>query len=346
MNPVKRQMSKIIQLILTIVLAISSISMPMRAEAKENIVVVIDPGHGGTNLGANPPGYVEKEMTLITALAMKEELEKYQGVTVYLTRNTDAELSLEQRAVMAKSVNADFLYSLHYNMSANHFFYGSEVWAQSTGTNYVKGYAQGQLFLNEFVSNYGLFSRGVKVKLGKSGNEYYGILRQSEKLGVPAVIVEHCHLDHMNDANYYNSTEKLQAFGKSDATAVAKYFGLSSQVLAVDYSNYPKTLVTASATPKVQDLTPPEIATLSVSSRNVTNKKLNIHVTAADSNTGIMYYAYSTDGGGSWSALQPWPSATDNLTIEIPASYGPTRSAVVAVFNSYDGMTLSNAVAY
>ena len=69
------------------------------SQAKENIVIMIDPGHGGANLGANPTGYVEKDMTLVTALAMKEELEKYQGVSVYLTRNTDVDLSLSYNFV-------------------------------------------------------------------------------------------------------------------------------------------------------------------------------------------------------------------------------------------------------
>lgn len=339
-------MKRVFPLLLSLTVIMSFLAIPVKAEAKDNVVIMIDPGHGGTNLGANPPGYVEKEMTLVTALSMKEELEKYKGVEVYLTRNTDVELSLEQRAQMAKSVDADFLYSLHYNMSANHFFYGSEVWAQSEGANYTKGYSQGQLLLNEFSSTYGLFSRGVKVKLGKSGDEYYGILRHSTKLRVPAIIVEHCHLDHVNDANFYNTTEKLQAFGRSDATAVAKYFGLSSKELGVDYSNYPKAEIKESATPKKQDVTPPEVASLEIISKDISNRKITIRVKASDSDTGIMYYTYSTDGGVSWATLQIWPSATEMLSVEIPAKYGDNRSAVVAVFNSYDGMTISKSENY
>lgn len=338
-------MKKVLSLLLGLALVIGIVPIPMKVSAKENVVIMIDPGHGGTNLGANPPGYVEKDMTLVTAMAMKAELDKYQGITVYMTRTTDAELSLEQRAQLAKSVNADFLYSLHYNMSANHFFYGSEIWAQSLGTNYTKGYAQGQLFLNEFTGA-GLFSRGVKVKLGKTGDEYYGILRHAQSMGVPAVIVEHCHLDHANDANYYNSVEKLRAFGKADATAVAKYYGLASKELGVNYANYAKANVTPSSTRKMQDLTPPEMAALQVTATDTANKTLSINLKASDSDTGIMYYAYSTDAGASWSSLQIWPSATDSISIKIPAKYGDNRNVVAAVFNSYDGMSLSNVVTY
>ena len=60
----------------------------------EPVVVVLDPGHGGENLGAEYNGYTEKDMTMIVATAMKEELEKYEGVEVYLTRDVDKDMSL------------------------------------------------------------------------------------------------------------------------------------------------------------------------------------------------------------------------------------------------------------
>lgn len=339
-------MRKIILKALILSLIIGIFGQPITSQAKENIVIMIDPGHGGANLGANPTGYVEKDMTLVTALAMKEELEKYQGVSVYLTRNTDVDLSLQDRAQMAKNVNADFLYSLHYNMSANHVFYGAEIWAQSTGANYAKGYTQGQLLLSEFITVNDIFSRGVKVKVGKSGNEYYGILRYASKFGVPAVIVEHCHLDQAFDAEHFNSAEKLKQFGRSDATAVAKYFGLASSSLKVDYSNYPKPTIEPPSQQKTQDLTPPEIATLKVTEVDAANKTVSIQISAADRETGIMYYSFSTDGGATFEPLQIWPSATETLTIKVPAKFGQNRNAIAAVFNSYDGMALSSPVIY
>ena len=47
------------------------------AHGAQPVVVAIDPGHGGENLGAECNGYTEKNLTMIVALAMKEELEKY-----------------------------------------------------------------------------------------------------------------------------------------------------------------------------------------------------------------------------------------------------------------------------
>ena len=99
---------------------------PRMVHAQEPVIIVIDPGHGGKNLGAQYDGYVEKDMTMVTAMAMKEELERYENVVVYLTHETDTDLSIKARAQFAREKEADFLFCLHYNSSENHNFYGAE----------------------------------------------------------------------------------------------------------------------------------------------------------------------------------------------------------------------------
>ena len=95
-------------------------------ESEDQIIVVIDPGHGGENLGGEYEDYTEKEMTMIVANAMKEELEKYDGITVYLTRSGDEELSLDERCAYAESVGADFMFCLHLNLSEHHTLFVAE----------------------------------------------------------------------------------------------------------------------------------------------------------------------------------------------------------------------------
>ncbi|MEG1847654.1 MAG: N-acetylmuramoyl-L-alanine amidase [Lachnospiraceae bacterium] len=343
--------NKRIRLLSIFLIPILMLATPLFADAKqakENVIVVIDPGHGGTNLGAQPiDGNLEKNMTMITALAMKAELEKYDGVTVYLTRTSDVTMSLEERAVAAQSVNADFLFSIHYNLSASHNFYGSEVWAQSTGENYTKGYAVGKLLLDEYKTYFNTYDRGVKVKLNKKGGEYYGILRTTSERAIPAVIVEHCHLDHQNDIGYANTIQKLQAFGLADATAVAKYFGLASPALGVDYADYPQEKIPAQAIPMIQDLTPPELINVQMNRINQEKQTLDITMNAVDSNTGILYYSYTADGGQTWSLLQPWTDGQMNaVTIEIPAAKSGHRLVAIRAYNGYDAMSESAPVVY
>ena len=205
---------------------------------EHDIRIVIDPGHGGENLGGEYEDYTEKEMTIIVANAMKEELEKYEGITVYLTRTGDQDLTLEERCEYAKSVDADFLFCLHFNISEYHTLFGAECWVSAFGENYSKGYSFANVEM-DMLQELGLYSRGIKTRLNSKGTDYYGIIRHATERDIPCVLIEHCHLDQENDKPFFDHDEKLKAFGRLDAAAVAKYFHLKSEELGVDYIKMP-----------------------------------------------------------------------------------------------------------
>ena len=71
---------------------------PRAQETGERVVIVIDPGHGGDNEGTLEGPAQEKKMTMVTALAMYEELTKYDNVDVYLTHTDDVTMSLADRS--------------------------------------------------------------------------------------------------------------------------------------------------------------------------------------------------------------------------------------------------------
>jgi len=227
---------------LLVVLSFLCAFLPERTvlAAEENsddeIIIVLDPGHGGENEGALWNGWVEKEITMVTANAMKEHLEKFDGVTVYLTHDdVEQNLDLEERAKIAKSLNADYFICLHYNMSGKHTHYGSEIWIPRKGNNNRTGYQLGTLFMNEFKA-IGLSDRSIKTRKNRKGQDYYGILRASQELDVPCILVEHAHLDNSKDEFFTNEVSDFKRFGRLDAEAVAKYFGLKSEELGEDYS--------------------------------------------------------------------------------------------------------------
>ncbi|MBR3732736.1 MAG: N-acetylmuramoyl-L-alanine amidase, partial [Spirochaetales bacterium] len=185
-------MNKTIKSIIKIVIAlfVFVISFNTRSFGAhcENIVVVIDPGHGGDSLGGNYEDRIERDINLITAFAMRDRLEQYDGVDVYVTRenNTDKEMTRKERFDFAKKVDADFLFSIHYNMSEYHTLFGSEVWIPSKGNNYVLGYQFATVEMKA-LTELGLFDRGIKNKLDKNkSGEYYGILKYSEEYDIPA----------------------------------------------------------------------------------------------------------------------------------------------------------------
>lgn len=319
-------------------------------KAEESLVIVIDPGHGGENLGAEYGEYTEKDMTMVTAMAMKEELEKYDQVTVYLTHDTDMDMSLEQRALFAKEKNADFLFCLHFNMSDKHDLFGAEVWVPAGGEYYARGYSFAQIQMAE-LTGIGLYSRGIKTRLNDRGDNYYGILRYCSREQVPSVLIEHCHLDHIKDQKFYQQgEEQLKEFGRLDALAVAKYFRLRSETLGVDYSDYPVPETTVPSGMVAPDKTEPELCHIEVADINKETGEITINMEAEDSDSYILYYNYSYDGGNTYSMPEAWPRTdawnqsdqTYTFTIKVPFDEQIVLRAGAG--NGFDVWTESNEI--
>lgn len=341
-----------IKLIFTIFIALFGLLGTGRsAYAKEGLVIVIDPGHGGENLGGQYEEYREKDINPIVAQAMKEELEKYEGVTVYLTHEEDRDMSIEDRALFAKEKDADFLICLHFNMSVNHDLYGAEVWVPASGEYYAKGYALAEIQMQE-LTGLGLHSRGIKTRINDREQDYYGILRYCTREGIPSILVEHCHFDNPNDQPFYQEgEEQWKQLGILDATAVAKYFKLHSESLSVDYSDYPVSEISIPSGLVRPDETAPELCRIRADLPDKETGEVQVHVDAADQDGYIQYYSYSLNGGNSYSELFPWPGNEDSdqpeeeaeITINLP--FDRNIELRLCVYNGYDKWTESNIVA-
>lgn len=94
-------------------------------------VVVLDPGHGGTNRGAFGPWIkrYEKRMTLTLARRTANYLRLgLPGIRVVLTRDRDEYLTLAQRVRRANHAKADLFLSIHLNACESHALYGYETY--------------------------------------------------------------------------------------------------------------------------------------------------------------------------------------------------------------------------
>jgi N-acetylmuramoyl-L-alanine amidase len=97
-------------------------------------VVVLDPGHGGTNYGAqNPESQVyEKRLTLILAQRTASYLQQWvPQMRVVLTRTRDEYLTLEQRVRRANAAGGDLFVSLHLNATEHRGRQGFETFLLS-----------------------------------------------------------------------------------------------------------------------------------------------------------------------------------------------------------------------
>jgi N-acetylmuramoyl-L-alanine amidase len=323
----------------------------------EQIVIVIDPGHGGTNIGTQSGHTDEKVMTMATAKAMLQELEKYDNVKVYLTHSDDKDMSLAERAEFAASVNADFLFSIHYNASENHTMYGTEVWVSCQAPYNAYGYQFGYAHL-QAMGEKGLFLRGVKTRIDpQNKNDYYGVIRESVALSVPAVIIEHCYVDEEHDASYIETQADWEELGRTDALSVAKYFGLKSTSLGVDYSSEASKLQAVSADSIVQstlqDSTAPDVCEIELVECDYETGEVSLTVRAADYDSPLIYYNYSIDNGLTWSQLEGWPGSnaltgeyTDTFQLNLQIPGGKRPNIIVKAYNKADLETKSNVLSF
>lgn len=223
--------------------AVASVADNLKG-ANSNVKVVLDPGHDGTHAGASGFGVQEADLTLKIATYCKEELSTYNGITVYMTRESascpagggDYIACLDARANLAKNVGANVLVSFHLN-TANGTARGVEVYYPNSNYNAQVG-SNGQALAKKIcdkLAALGLNYRGTLIRNASydkypdgSAADYYGLIRRCKNNGIPGLIIEHAFLDNANDYyTYLSSDDKLKALGVADATAIAEYFGLT-----------------------------------------------------------------------------------------------------------------------
>src|SRR6056297_1751460 len=102
-----------------------------RQRGEDPLVVVLDPGHGGIDPGAEADGVAEKDLMLLFARELKERLLRAGGMNVVLTRTDDSFVSLERRVAIAHRVQADIFISLHADSLSEGRAHGATVYTLS-----------------------------------------------------------------------------------------------------------------------------------------------------------------------------------------------------------------------
>ncbi len=96
--------------------------------AEGGLNIVLDPGHGGTEAGAQKDGIREADLVLDIAVRCQRLLLE-KGHQVALTREVDRLLSLKERPEFANNLNADVFISIHANSAESSDLYGIETYS-------------------------------------------------------------------------------------------------------------------------------------------------------------------------------------------------------------------------
>ena len=230
--------------------AVSALVPPAHAAG---ITIAIDPGHGGSDPGAVANGLREKDLTLAVSLALKEELESYDGVRVVMTRTTDTRPSentsadLSSRVDMAAAADADALVSIHFN-SGSPIANGAEVWYPNSSSYNYGTHTQGRTLSNAIqkqLTSLGLADRGIKTRDNPyydypdgSTGDYYAIIRQAREENMTGIIVEHAFVTSASDAALLHDANFVRSLGIADATGIAQAYGLSKGTWRADGNSW------------------------------------------------------------------------------------------------------------
>lgn len=211
----------------------------------ENILYIeLDPGHGGVQSGAEAVDglTLEKDINLKLAKALKKNLEKYENVKVFLTRDSDENISLETRTAIALEDNADIMISIHNNAAGSMVPYDNGSTILVANGNYQKDIAieEQKLGVNLLyeLSALGLENQGIMIRDSEAGEtydngmiaDYYALIRAGILQKIPTVIIEHAFIDDENDFEFYlSSDDKIEKLAEADAKGIARYYQLKKK---------------------------------------------------------------------------------------------------------------------
>lgn len=182
--------------------------------------IYIDPGHGGIDSGTTYKNIYEKDINLI----MSKKIEKYlisKGATVYLTRETDKDLSkskinrkrndLTNRAKLINKSNANMYISIHLNYISNSKWQGLQIFYNNKNKENEIIATNLTSYLKEYTSN---------IREPKKENIYY----MYKQIKIPGVLIELGFLSNPNDRYRLTRDEYQEKLAKNIASSIERYF--------------------------------------------------------------------------------------------------------------------------
>ena len=178
-------------------------------------LIIVDPGHGGYDLGASVQSTYEKSLALSTAMLVKKYLVQ-KGYKVIMTRTRDVYISLKDRAEIANKTRGKLFLSLHFNADKNQTASGIEVFYYNS-TNKWRTRCSKKLAestLSSLLTATQAPSRGVKV-----GN--FHVIRETE---MPAILIEAGFITHVQERGHLKDLRYRDKLARAISNGVEHYF--------------------------------------------------------------------------------------------------------------------------
>ena len=182
--------------------------------------IYIAAGHGGSDPGAVSGKYIEKALTLKTALACQNYLKNYECETI-MARTTDVDCKVADKMEEVEQKRPSLVLEIHYNAGGGE---GCEVYYWH---NHAPSKALAQAVLSQMTA-LGQKSRGIKASRPNT-NYNFGMCRQASWTNIPSILGEYAFVDNAKDQAKINTDAKLKAIGEAYAKAAIAYLGLKKK---------------------------------------------------------------------------------------------------------------------
>lgn len=169
--------------------------------------VVIDPGHGGHDLGGHYGKVYEKHLALDTSMRLENYL-KQAGYRTVMTRRSDNFISLSKRASIGNSYSNSIFVSIHYNYTWKRDVSGLETFYYSSRSKPLASYIHSGMMRRARTGN-----RGVKFA------RYY-VIRNAKN---PAVLVECGFVSNYRERSKMKKASWRDGLARGIAEGIAKY---------------------------------------------------------------------------------------------------------------------------
>ncbi len=188
-----------------------SLAINRDVEDREENLIVIDPGHGGSDPGAvASSGLQEKEVALAISKYMDEFLQE-KGYDVIMTRRGDQFVALSERVRMANDSNASLFVSVHSNAAPRSAVSGLETY-HAPGRR-ADSYQLARHLQNAMAAELPLTDRGVKV-------DNFAVIRDTE---MPSALLEIGFLSNPEEARLLEQEDFRREAAESAVNGIVNY---------------------------------------------------------------------------------------------------------------------------
>lgn len=213
--------------------------MTLKAELSRPFILVVDPGHGGVDVGAIRGIFKESDITLQVAKKIRNliQADLTQNIEVILTRETNKNLSLENRVKIAETKNADLFISLHANSSQASYVSGMEFYFKKGVYNLKLPEIEASTSVKKIVAELTAFGQTrqslkfnqiLQNQVKELSSDSKTVIKRApffviEKTTMPSALIEIGYISNLSEAKLLLTDERQQEIAETIVKSILAY---------------------------------------------------------------------------------------------------------------------------